>query len=127
MFWLKSRKSLSGMSSARAATPPCAPWWRSPGCPVQPLTTPGPTREYRGCGEQHAAAAHEPHGAPDVLRPGRLAVAEGRSFPNDAAVDVGAAEPQAECTRERGLDPAGVGASRERTVAAGSYEGTERP
>src|SRR5215211_1418692 len=127
MFWLKSRRSLSGTSSARAATPPCAPWWRSPGYPVQPLTTFDPTREYRGCGEHQAAAAHKPHGALDVLRSGRLAVAEGRRFPNQAAIGVGTAESQAQSTREGGLDPACVGARRERAVAPGNPDGTEGP
>src|SRR5215211_7272005 len=127
MFWLKSRRSLSGTSSARAATPPCAPWWRSPGYPVQPLTTFEPTHEYRGCDEHRAAAPHEPYGASDVLRSGRPAVAEGRRFPNQAAIGVGTAESQAQSAREGGLDPAGVGARRERAVAPGGLEGTEGP
>src|SRR5215212_10685554 len=127
MFWLKSSSSPARTSRDRETSSPCAPWWRSPGCCAQPLTTKGPLRQECRDAGQHKAAVQETDGAPDVIGHGRSTIAENRPLPQHAAVNVGAAEPDAEGAGERGLGHAGVGAGGERAVAEGSKERTVRP
>src|SRR5215207_5130511 len=118
-FWLKSRRSRSSTSRDLEAAAPCAPWWRPPGCSAQPSTTTEPSRDDGGSGDEHAATAHEPHRAPDVLRCGTPAVAQDLAQPDRASVGVGPAEADTERARESCLCPAGVGARHERSVEPG--------
>src|SRR5918999_2057208 len=113
MFWLKSRRPAEASSNLET-TAPCAPWWRPPGCSAQPLSMPNHPHQKRRHGESRAAPAHEPHGAPDVFRFRRPAVAESRSLTDHTAVGVAAADTQAERPGEARLRPAGVRALGER-------------
>src|SRR5215204_4484690 len=127
MFWLKSSRSPTLTSRDRETSPPCAPWWRSPGCCAQPLTTVQPLCQKCQDADQHAAAAHEKHSAPDIFGRREASVAEHGPFPQHPAVGVGATEPDTEGAGERGLGHAGVGAGGERTVAKGAQERTKGP
>src|SRR5215217_1195574 len=127
MFWLKSRRSLGGTLRDLDTTSPCAPWCRSPGCCVQPLTTPDPLRQERQDAGQHAATAHETHSPPDIIRRREPSVAKDRSLPHHATVHVGPTEPDTEGAGERGFGHAGVGAGGKVAVAKGGEERAKRP
>src|SRR5215210_594719 len=96
MFWLKSSRSPTLKSRFRETSSPCAPWWRSPGCSAQPLTTAQPLRQECQDADQHAAAAHEKHSAPDIFVRGVASLAEHRSFTQHSSVGAGATEPDTE-------------------------------
>src|SRR4051794_21262017 len=122
MFWLKSRSSPTGTPRDLDTVAPCAPWWRSPGCSAQPLTTTGPRFQQGQEAEQHAAAAHEVDRAPNVVGSGKAAIAQRPPLSQHSAVRVRAAEPHAEGTRESGLGHARVRALGERAIAIGDAE-----
>src|SRR5215213_10798564 len=94
MFWLKSRRSRSAASRDLEAAAPCAPWWRPPGCSVQPSTTTEPSLDNDSRGDQRAAAAHEPYGTPDVPRFGTPAVAQDRAVDQQRVAEGKRVEPE---------------------------------